>query len=85
MSCRGERIADVLEAQLRRCEQMLADCDKTMEENDSWTEHDLREVLSLTKASTQLASVLGRLEAKFPSQSGRAQPEKRESSGSNPQ
>ena len=82
---RTERVSAALEGHLKRCEQMLKDCDKGMDEQGSWTENDLRDVLSLIKASTQLAGVIARLAPRLAKGSEAVPPQIRESDGSIPQ
>lgn len=61
---RTERVSGALEAQLDRCARLLKDCDGWIEQTNAWGDRDLRSILGLTKVSAQLASVIGRLEAK---------------------
>jgi len=82
---RTERVSAALEGHLKRCEEMLKDCDKGMDEQGKWNAYVLQDVLSLTKASAQLAGVIARLEAKVPSGTKTVPPQIRESVGSNPQ
>ncbi|HUJ46416.1 MAG TPA: hypothetical protein VLV55_04735 [Rhizomicrobium sp.] len=81
---RTERVSAALEGHLKRCEQMLKDCDKGMEEEGKWTAYDLRDVLSLTKASAQLAGVIARLEPRIGRRADAGPSKISESSGSIP-
>jgi hypothetical protein len=79
MEDRTVRIAAVLEEQLGRCQSALGDCLAGIGKRGEWREWEMRIMLNLMKTSAQLAGVIGRLEARRPSEKNG------ENSGSIPQ
>ncbi|HEX3944367.1 MAG TPA: hypothetical protein VHW69_09800 [Rhizomicrobium sp.] len=61
---RSQRIAAALERQLISCDAALATCLEGRSPQELLSEWPLRRMLSLMKTSAQLASTIGRLEAR---------------------